>query len=60
MVAGYALIAYPADYGSSGIKTFIVNHYGDVYEKDLGPSTARRAAAITEYNPDSTWKLDAE
>jgi hypothetical protein len=60
MVAGYALIAYPADYGSSGVKTFIVNHYGDVYEKDLGPNTARRAAAITEYNPDSTWKLSVD
>ena len=57
MIAGYALIAYPADYGDSGIKTFIVNHYGDVYEKDLGPETAQRAAAITEYNPDSTWTL---
>jgi len=60
MVAGYALIAYPADYGSSGIKTFIVNHYGDVYEKDLGPDTARRAAAINDYNPDSTWKIVEE
>jgi hypothetical protein len=57
MVAGYALIAYPADYGSSGIKTFIVNHYGDVYEKNLGRSTAQRAAAMTDYNPDSTWTL---
>ncbi len=60
MVAGYALIAYPADYGISGVKTFIVNHYGDVYEKDLGPNTAQRAAAISEYNPDSTWKLVAD
>ena len=56
MLAGFALLAWPADYGISGIKTFIVNHYGDVYEKDLGPTTAQRAPAITEYNPDSTWK----
>jgi hypothetical protein len=60
MIAGYALVAYPADYGNSGVKTFIVNHYGDVYEKDLGPNTARRAAAITEYNPDSSWKLSVD
>jgi hypothetical protein len=60
MLAGYALIAYPADYGISGVKTFIVNHYGDVYEKDLGANTAQRAAAINEYNPDSTWKAVAD
>jgi hypothetical protein len=60
MLAGYALIAYPADYGKSGIKSFIVNHYGDVYEKDLGPQTPQRAAAVTEYNPDSTWKILAD
>ena len=60
MIAGYALIAYPADYRNSGVKTFIVNHYGDVYEKNLGPNTAQRAAGITEYNPDSTWTLTAE
>ena len=56
MVAGYGLIAYPAQYGVSGVKTFIVNHYGVVYEKDLGKNTALAAAGITEYNPDRTWK----
>lgn len=55
MVAGFAMIAYPAAYGNTGIMSFIVNHYGDVYEKDLGRETASRAAAITTYNPDSTW-----
>ncbi|HYI86494.1 MAG TPA: DUF2950 domain-containing protein [Burkholderiales bacterium] len=55
MVAGYALIAYPAEYRISGVKTFIVNHYGVVYEKDLGPKTAQIAAAIPDYNPDRTW-----
>lgn len=55
MVAGYALIAWPARYGNTGVKTFIVNHYGQVYEKDLGPGTAKLAAAIKEYNPDKSW-----
>lgn len=55
MVAGFALLAGPADYGSTGIKTMIVNHYGVVYEKDLGRNTAAVARAITEYNPDSNW-----
>lgn len=55
MVAGYAMIAYPAAYGNTGIMSFIVNHYGDVYEKNLGRDTADRAAAIASYNPDATW-----
>jgi hypothetical protein len=55
MVAGFALLAFPADYGSTGIKTMIVNHYGVVYEKDLGRNTAAVARAMTEYNPDSSW-----
>ena len=55
MIAGFAMVAFPADYGKTGIKTFIVNHYGIVYEKDLGPKAAGIAAAMTEYNPDATW-----
>jgi len=55
MVAGYALLAWPARYGSTGVKTFIVNHYGQVYEKDLGANTAQIAASIKEYNPDKSW-----
>jgi hypothetical protein len=55
MIAGFAMVAFPADYGHTGIKTFIVNHYGDVYEKDLGPKTAGIAAAMPEYNSDPTW-----
>jgi len=55
MVAGFALVAWPADYASSGVKTFIVNHYGDVYQKDLGANTAATAKAMTEFNPDKTW-----
>lgn len=56
MIAGFAMIAFPADYGETGIKTFIVNHYGDVYEKDLGTETAKIGRAMTEYNPDKSWK----
>jgi hypothetical protein len=56
MIGGFALIAYPAVYGDSGIKTFLVNHGGLVYEKDLGPTTATLAAQTTRFNPDKTWK----
>jgi len=51
-----AFVAYPIEYRSSGVMTFIVNQDDAVYEKDLGPKTAKLARAITEYNPDSTWK----
>ncbi len=57
MIAGFALVAYPADYGSSGIMTFIVSHQGNVYQKDLGPDTKEIARKMTEYNPDSSWTL---
>ena len=60
MIAGYALLAYPAKWGSSGVMTFIVNQQGRVYEKNLGPETAELAAAVTEYDPDPTWKLVEE
>ncbi|BCS52876.1 DUF2950 domain-containing protein [Geobacter sp. SVR] len=56
MVLGFAMVAYPAQYGSSGIMTFIVNQNGTVYEKDLGKNTARTAAAMKLYNPDKSWK----
>lgn len=57
MIAGFALVAYPATWGNSGIMTFLVNQEGRVYEKNLGPRTSELAGAITEYNPDPTWKL---
>jgi hypothetical protein len=60
MIAGYALIAYPDKWGSSGIMTFIVNQQGRVYQKNLGPKTAELAAAIVEYDPDTSWKLVTE
>ncbi|RJX29617.1 MAG: DUF2950 domain-containing protein [Desulfurivibrio sp.] len=55
MVLGFALVAYPARYGASGIMTFIVNQEGVIYEKDLGEDTAATAAAMSAYNPDGTW-----
>jgi len=57
MIAGFALVAYPAEWGNSGVMTFIVNTQGRVYEKNLGPKTAEIAAAMKEYNPDPSWKL---
>jgi len=57
MIAGFALVAYPAEWGNSGVMTFIVNTQGRVYEKNLGPKTAELAVAMREYNPDPTWKL---
>jgi hypothetical protein len=50
------LVAFPAEYGASGIMTFIVNHDGVVYEKDLGKETGKIAKAITKFDPDKTWK----
>ena len=60
MIAGFALVAYPATWGNSGVMTFVINQEGRVYEKDLGPKTAQIAAAMTEYNPDPTWKFVRE
>ena len=56
MIGGFALVAYPAEYRNSGVMTFVVNHQGNVYEKDLGPNTARIAAGMTAFNPDNTWQ----
>jgi Protein of unknown function (DUF2950) len=60
MIGGFALVAYPAEYGNSGVMTFLVNHRGVVYQKDLGPRTAAIAARMTAFNPDHTWRLVAE
>ena len=56
MISGVGLVAYPAQYGVSGVMSFIVNHDGVVYQKDLGPETAASAAAMTAFNPDNTWQ----
>ncbi len=57
MIAGFALVAYPDKWGSSGVMTFIVNQQGRVYEKNLGSKTAEIANAMTAYDPDPTWTL---
>ena len=55
MLLGFAFLAYPANYGSSGIMSFIVNQEGVVYQKDLGKNTANVAKAMKKYDPDKTW-----
>lgn len=57
MIGGFALIAWPADYGVTGLRTFIVSDGGQIYQKDLGPNTDTVAPAITSYNPDGSWSL---
>ena len=56
MILGYAMVAYPAQYGSSGIMTFIVNQNGIVYQKNLGKNSGTVAAAMKQFNPDKSWK----
>ena len=56
MIGGFALVAYPAEYGNSGVTTFMVNHEGIVYEKDLGKDTTKIAIAMKQFDPDRTWK----
>ena len=55
MSGGFALVAYPAEYGRGGIMTFIVNQDGVVYQKDLGEDTLKVAAGLEAYDPDGTW-----
>ena len=55
MIGGFGVVAYPAEYENSGVMTFIVNHDGKVFQKDLGNNTASVAKGMTVYNPDSTW-----
>ena len=56
MIGGFAVVAYPAEYGNSGVMTFIVNHDGKVFQKNLGANTAAIAKGMKEYNPDKTWE----
>jgi hypothetical protein len=60
MIGGFALVAWPAEYGETGIMTFIVNQQGRVFQKDLGPKTAKAAAGMKSYDPDSTWTVSAD
>ena len=55
MIGGFALLAYPASYRVTGVKSFIVSHDGVVYEKDMGPGTSDLANVIEIFNPDKTW-----
>jgi hypothetical protein len=60
MILGFAIIAYPAEYGNSGIMTFMVNQAGKIYQKNLGKNTKRRAEAIKVFDPDKTWEKASE
>jgi len=60
MIGGFALVAWPAKYGDSGIMTFIVNQQGRVYQKDLGAQTSKLAKRIKAYDPDSSWTLSPD
>lgn len=55
MIAGFALVAWPAEWSNTGIMTFIVNQQGRIYQKNLGPKTAKIATAMTTYDPDESW-----
>ena len=57
LLAGFGLLAYPVEWGNSGVMTFIVNQQGKVYQKNLGENTAKLAPRIEAYNPDATWKV---
>jgi len=57
MIAGYAMVAWPAKYGDSGVQTFICGENGIVYQKDLGPNTAALGASMAQFNPDASWKV---
>ena len=59
LLGGFALIAFPAEYGSSGVMSFIVNQDGVVYSKDLGPRTTAIARAIKTFDPDESWRREA-
>jgi hypothetical protein len=60
MIAGFGFIAWPASYGETGVMTFIVNQQGRVYEKDLGPHTAKLVEHIKAYDPDPTWNVSPD
>lgn len=60
MIAGFAMIAVPAEYGSTGVMSFIVNQQGKVYDKDLGPDTLAVARKLTSYDPDDSWNIVAD
>ena len=60
MIGGFALVAWPVEYGESGVMTFVVNQRGRVYQKDLGPDTAKTAEVMKAYDPDKTWSVSPD
>ena len=60
MIAGFGLIAWPAKYDNTGVNTFVVNQYGTVYQKDLGPDTEALVEKIRRFNPDDSWSVVTE
>ena len=60
MIGGFAMVAWPARYGYSGVMTFIVNQQGRVYQKDLGENTARIVKKIRAYDPDPSWRASQD
>jgi len=60
MIGGFALVAWPAEYGKTGVMTFIVNQQGEVYQKDLGEKTAKLAPSMKQYDPDPSWELSPD
>ena len=60
MVGGFAFVAYPAEYGNSGVMTFMINQDGVLLQKDLGKNTTETASAMSEFNPDASWSIVQE
>lgn len=60
MIGGFALVAWPAEYGDSGVMTFIVSHHGRIYQRDLGAATAKLVRKMSAYEPSSGWHLSAD
>ena len=60
MVGGFAFVAYPAEYGNSGVMTFMMNQDGVLLQKDLGTRPPQTASAMNEFNPDASWSIVQE
>jgi hypothetical protein len=60
MVGGFAFVAYPAEYGNSGVMTFIMNQDGVLLQKNLGKTTTEVASTMSEFNPDASWSIVQE
>jgi hypothetical protein len=60
MIGGFALVAWPAEHGESGVMTFVVNQQGRVYQKNLGPGTAKLVGAMKAYDPETTWSVSPD